>query len=411
MAKDVKNFERYVSGISDFETEGAQDSFSHGRSVDHRTSPTSFKLLPKSIKESGSIVTDLIKWGETVSGVTYMIGDSGKFYKRTGAGSYSLLRTIANNSGNGLGYFAEDDFVYYPNDKSIGRYGPIASTPAFTDDFLGAQGGVPTNLTSIDLEAGSSQYAARADTASLSITGDLSMEIWVYPESLPASGSSMALLAKWDESGTLRSYKMDYAAVSGYFGDGGDGAVTVSSSDVYDSGFATPLIDASCTATSGTPTISATNASFAADQEILIIQSRGTGAGTWERRTILSYTAGTITTTENLSATYVSGAQVLVLNEFTNFTINTSITLTAKAWDGTTGGILAFLCSGTLTVTGSINATGKGFRGASAPSATATGYIGFQGEGTAGARDTKSVSANGSGAGGGRTNDGGGSGG
>ena len=43
------------------------------------------------------------------------------------------------------------------------------SVKIFADDFLGAQGGIPLNTHSLDLEAGSSQYATMADSASLSI--------------------------------------------------------------------------------------------------------------------------------------------------------------------------------------------------------------------------------------------------
>src|SRR3990172_6979886 len=256
MAKDIKSYERFINGIASYEAEGTEDSFSFARSIDHRTDPTSFKLLPKTIKESGTVVTDLIKWAEIVSGTSYMVGDTGNFYKRTSAGSYSLLRAIASNSGNGLGYFAEDDYVYYPSDKVIGRYGPVGGTPSFTDDFLGAQGGVPTNTASIDFESGSSMYASRADTASLSITGDISLETWIKPESLPTSGNSMTLISKWNSSGATRSYKMDIAAVSGYFGDGSDGALTISSNTTE------APIDASCSGTISTATLSATNASF-----------------------------------------------------------------------------------------------------------------------------------------------------
>ena len=176
MAKDIKSFENFIGGISDYEAEGNDTQFAFGRSIDHRSDPTSFKLLPKTIKESGTVVTDLVKWAETISGTSYMIGDGGNFYSRTSAGSYTKLRTVSNNNGNGLSYFAEDDYVYYPSDKVIGRYGPIGGTATFVDDFLGAQGGVPTNTASIDFEAGSSMYASRADTSSLSPTGDISFE-------------------------------------------------------------------------------------------------------------------------------------------------------------------------------------------------------------------------------------------
>jgi len=33
-------------------------------------------------------------------------------------------------------YFEEDDYIYYALDKIIGRYGPLASSPTFTDDFF-----------------------------------------------------------------------------------------------------------------------------------------------------------------------------------------------------------------------------------------------------------------------------------
>src|SRR3990172_13275042 len=114
MAKDIKSYERFINGIADYEAEGTEDSFSFARSIDHRTDPTSFKLLPKTIKESGTVVTDLIKWAETVSGTSYMIGDSGSFYSRTSAGSYTKLRTIADNSGNGLFFFGGGGYVFYP---------------------------------------------------------------------------------------------------------------------------------------------------------------------------------------------------------------------------------------------------------------------------------------------------------
>src|SRR3990167_5693954 len=74
MAKDIKSYERFINGIADYEAEGVEDSFSFARNIDHRTDPTSFKLLPKTIKESGTVVTDFVKWAETVSGISYMIG-------------------------------------------------------------------------------------------------------------------------------------------------------------------------------------------------------------------------------------------------------------------------------------------------------------------------------------------------
>lgn len=193
------------------------------------------------------------------------------------------------------------------------------------------------------------------------------------------------------------------------FGNGSDGAVTLSGTDAP--------IDSSCSGTSGSQSLSATNASFAANQIILIHQSRGTGAGQWELNVIASYTAGTITCKYPLSYTYTdsgaSQAQVLVMKQYTTATFNS--TLTTKAWDGNVGGITPILAQTLITANSgavldadggpgkvaanNVSADNKGgFRGGS--SATNNSQItSWQGEGTGGA-GSQSTSANGNGGGG-----------
>ena len=376
MAKKIRSFSRFINGIADFNKEGVQDSFYFSRCVDHGSDPRKLTLQPKSIKETGSVVTDLILWGEQVTdGSSYFYGDGGTFYKRTVSSSWSALRTIANSHGNGLSYFAEDDYVYYAADKTIGRYGPLSLSPQFTDDFLGSAGGVRLNTYSVDFESSSSQYAYCADHAALSITGDLSIEAYIKPESLPTVGNSMVLVSKWDENSNKRSYKFDIYTVSGYFGDGSDGALTISS-NTTDS-----PIDSACTGTVGSYSLSATNASFTSGQVILIHQSRGTGAGNYMRNKISGYTAGTITLENPLNATYSTGAQVLVLKQYTNVTVDSGKTWTAKAWNGTVGGILGFICSGTFTNNGTVTASAKGFRGGNSVKRTnSTGQCAYCGD-------------------------------
>lgn len=179
------------------------------------------------------------------------------------------------------------------------------------------------------------------------------------------------------------------------FGDGSDGVLTVSTTTTDSP------IDSSCSGTSGSTSLTATNASFAAGQKILIHQSRGTGAGNWEVNQISSYSTGTITTVHPLANTYAdsgaSQAQVLVLKEYTG--VNVSSTLTAKAWDGDVGGILAFMCSGKVDVSGTITASEKGYRGGA--KAGGDPVNAYQGESAIGA-GTNTTSANGSGGGGGK---------
>src|SRR3990167_541088 len=171
-------FSRIIGGIADYDKESViPDSVAFIRKIDYRTDPRRWTILPKTVKESGTVITDLPVWGEIVSDNAYIYGDSGNIYQRTNAGSVTLLTSVPNSSGNGMKYLGEDGYLYYTLDKVIGRYGRIGSSPTFTDDFLGAQGGIPTNTAALDLELGSSQYATAVDSASLSIIGDLSLEL------------------------------------------------------------------------------------------------------------------------------------------------------------------------------------------------------------------------------------------
>lgn len=178
------------------------------------------------------------------------------------------------------------------------------------------------------------------------------------------------------------------------FGDGSDGALVISSHTTD------APIDSAASGNAGTSSLSATNASFAPGQKIMIHQSQGTNAGAWEVNEIASYTAGTITTTNPLGNTYTTGAQVLVLKEYTDVTVNSGVTWTAKAWNGTVGGVLAFLANGTVAVNGTITASEKGFRGGT----TVANSSGNQGEGING-MGTISTAANGNGGGGGEAGD------
>lgn len=178
------------------------------------------------------------------------------------------------------------------------------------------------------------------------------------------------------------------------FGNGADG--------VYSSaGNATDApVDAACTGTATQTSLSATNASFSdyIGWPILIHQTRGTGAGQWEINGMSNYSAGTITTSLPLAYSYASGAQVIVLKQYSSFTQNSSHTLTAKAWNGTVGGIITFACNGDVTISGTLTATGKGFRGGVGGNSSNSRQA-YCGEGTAGATAQQNA-ANGNGGGG-----------
>lgn len=169
------------------------------------------------------------------------------------------------------------------------------------------------------------------------------------------------------------------------FGTGPDGVLTISA-DTTDA-----PIDATCSGTAGSSTLSATNASFAAGQRVLIIQMRGTNKGKKLLTKILTYSAGTMGLQDPLNVDYSSSgtnkAQVIVVKQYSTITIDSGKTLTAKSWDESTGlgGILALWCSGTCTVAGSIKANGVAgvFQSANVgnPETTGGGFYGGRGGG------------------------------
>ncbi len=165
------------------------------------------------------------------------------------------------------------------------------------------------------------------------------------------------------------------------------------------------IIDSTCSGTSGTDSLTATNASFTAGQTIFIYQARGTGVGFGEFNQIESYVAGTITTVHPLERTYTNSgnsvAVVLVISKLSDFS-NTS-TFSAKDWTGSVGGLFIRTVSGRFynAAGATINLRGKGYRGGGGVNQNADPSQGQCGEGTAGDR-AYTTASNGNGGGGGK---------
>jgi hypothetical protein len=182
------------------------------------------------------------------------------------------------------------------------------------------------------------------------------------------------------------------------YGDGSAGASTISG-NTTDDATRTPKTTLSV-ASGATAATFGSFTGFTDGDLVLLYQTRngGAGAGAWELNKIASHVGTAVVLAYATMQAYDTTAQVIKLTQFSNFTVNTGVTLTAQAWDGSVGGVLPVLCNGTLSVVGNISATGKGYR----PGAGVTGSSnGQQGEGTLAAQGTVSVAANGNGGSGG----------
>ncbi|MBK9647310.1 MAG: putative metal-binding motif-containing protein [Deltaproteobacteria bacterium] len=189
-----------------------------------------------------------------------------------------------------------------------------------------------------------------------------------------------------------------------HLGTGADGDLTVSGtvllSDEGSNGRAEPDGIAWPVVAFGpsTVTVNTTVTGLAAGDELLIINLHGsdaayTNVGAYEFATVVSVSGDTITLAQAISETFgvadnsdLSG-QTIVAQRVPNYddvTVSAGSTLSVAAWDGQTGGVLAFRAQGALTVEsgGSVTASALGYLGG----ATGTSYNcdSYQGESFAG---------------------------
>lgn len=99
--------------------------------------------------------------------------------------------------------------------------------------------------------------------------------------------------------------------------------------------------------------------------------------GLYEKGLIQSINQDSIFLENSLLNTYDLNGQVQLISYPTYENATVIDTLKAQAWDGTTGGVLAFQVTNTLTLNAPIDATGQGFRGGNnpAPQGNCTGGI------------------------------------
>ncbi len=329
----------------------------------------------------------------------------------------TLSMDISTTGGN-------DNRLFYNLDPVIGTWYHVAGsynhvTGAITLYVNGSQVASSTIATGGPFNAGANADLGIGSTNAKNNTSGFfdgvidEVRIWNTARTATQIANNYNHELTGSESGLMAYYPFETISIAPQiaapvYGSGVDGDLTISS-DTTES-----PIEAPATGILGSNTLSATNASFAAGQVILIHQSREDEAGTWQLNTIQNYSSGTITLGTPLNANYLTNAQVRVVPQYHNVTIDSGVTYSAEDWHGgpeetRVGGILAFLANGTVTVNGTIAANGISASPEYNNNNVGTGYRGgvgegvaFQGEGIFGWGYTSSSrSSNGNGGGGG----------
>jgi len=93
--------------------------------------------------------------------------------------------------------------------------------------------------------------------------------------------------------------------------------------------------------------------------------------GRWELARVKSAGKGELELTAPLVHSYAASVtQVIRVPEYTQVRVRSGASVSARAWDGVTGGVLAFLAQGTIHNDGELEASGAGFRGGLAAQGT-----------------------------------------
>jgi hypothetical protein len=87
-------------------------------------------------------------------------------------------------------------------------------------------------------------------------------------------------------------------------------------------------------------------------------------AGNWELARVADAGAGSLVLTAPLTQSFSNAAsEVILVPEYSSVSVSASAGLVARAWDGQTGGVLAFLSTGPVRNDGVVSASAAGFRG------------------------------------------------
>lgn len=208
--------------------------------------------------------------------------------------------------------------------------------------------------------------------------------LWVNisgTNSLPAGLTTLYMYYGNMSAASAMSYSSTFPEV---FGNGSGGTLSVTSgtfnintqTNGYGGRTQADAVNFSTTGTisagATTITLSTTPTGLASGDEILIINLQGstgdnTNVGNCETRKITGIASNTLTLEAALTRTFgdSSTQKIMVqrIPNYTDVTVSSGATLTAAAYDGTKNGVLFFRASGTVTVQGTVDMKGKGYRG------------------------------------------------
>ncbi|MCX7034371.1 MAG: hypothetical protein NT046_10435, partial [Arenimonas sp.] len=180
---------------------------------------------------------------------------------------------------------------------------------------------------------------------------------------------------------------------AGAWQPGKDGSLTVNANTAYASLPQVRITTLSTAATAGATTLTLASAAGISSGDVLMVyQAQGAtinttdtaaygtvsslgNSGRYELVSVLGVVGNTVTldpacSVAPLRFSYGTIAQVIRVPQYASLTLSAGVTLSAPQWNGTTGGVMPLLVRDTFQVSGSLSASGAGFRGGVVDNAT-----------------------------------------
>src|SRR4029077_21156372 len=127
MAIKALTYQNFEGGFSIGKKVGIKNSFAYSQQFDFRKSPSQLSVLPGFTREDNGVIDGLIQNEIMVNdGTIFAIDDSGKFYKRTTAGVWSMEANIGHGTF-GMDYRKDTDSIYLPTRKSVSLYNNVSN--------------------------------------------------------------------------------------------------------------------------------------------------------------------------------------------------------------------------------------------------------------------------------------------
>jgi hypothetical protein len=109
---------------------GIDHSFAYSQSIDFRSSPSQFRVLPAPTREDKGVVTDLVQNAVMEdTGIIYGLGSGGSIYKRSTAGAWTKFTNFPIGYF-GLLYRSDQDSIYVAGSTTVSLINPVTKGTA-----------------------------------------------------------------------------------------------------------------------------------------------------------------------------------------------------------------------------------------------------------------------------------------